>query len=110
MKWEPKVGMICQAKHEDIMNGEWITVEILKQSPHYDRAFACFVMSDKLDRNLYWFDTFRPIPKEPSMKEIMLDKWKHRGLDFAYDGEYTKVYLGPIIDWVVENFDVKEKK
>lgn len=52
----------------------------------------------------------RPIKKELTIQEKILDKWKAQGIDFAYDNEDTTFSFKVLIDFVVNNFDVKEKE
>ncbi|MNL45611.1 hypothetical protein D3C87_1682700 [compost metagenome] len=75
--------------------------------------YACFLINgieSEDEVNLYWFDTFRPIPREPTIKEIMLDKWKRQGLDCMGDDLRTPYCLESVFNFIIENFDVKEKK
>ncbi len=51
----------------------------------------------------------KPYKKEPTIQEKILEAWKAQGLDFAYDNEDTTFSFKVLVDFVVNNFDVKEK-
>ena len=52
---------------------------------------------------------FKPLPKEPTMKELVLEKWRRQGLDYAYDGVDTDVELGHAIDFLLAYYHIEEK-
>ncbi|MNL73204.1 hypothetical protein D3C87_1986380 [compost metagenome] len=54
--------------------------------------------------------SFRPIPKEPTMKEIMLDKWRRQDLGFAYDDLDEGYSLNAMFNFMLKHFDVKQKE
>lgn len=51
----------------------------------------------------------KPYKKEPTIQEKILEAWKAQGIDFAYDNEDTNFSFKVLVDFVVNNFDVKEK-
>lgn len=51
----------------------------------------------------------KPYKKEPTIQEKILEAWKAQGIDFAYDNENTQFSFKVLVDFVVNNFDVKEK-
>lgn len=104
----PPVGETVLAWNSDLAHGSWFTVEILKHHKN-GVAAACFIR-DCEECNLGWFSDFKPIPKEPSMKDKMLDKWRMRSLDFAHDTESSMYGLGSVFNFVLKNFNVEEKE
>lgn len=67
-----------------------------------DRTFEQYLDKDEVQ--------FRPIKKEPTTQEKVLEAWKAQGIDFAYDNEDTNFSFKVLVDFVVNNFDVKEKE
>lgn len=51
----------------------------------------------------------KPYKKEPTIQEKILEAWKAQGIDFAYDNEDTTFSFKVLVNFVVNNFDVKEK-
>lgn len=79
-----------------------------------DIIYRCFVNDSigNLSKAVLHSDEhpmFRPIKKEPTIQEKILEAWKEQGIDFAYDNEDTNFSFKVLVDFVVNNFDVKEK-
>lgn len=79
-----------------------------------DIIYRCFVNDSigNLSKAVLHSDEhpmFRPIKKEPTIQEKILEAWKAQGIDFAYDNEDTNFSFKVLVDFVVNNFDVKEK-
>lgn len=53
---------------------------------------------------------FSPVKKEPSVQEKLLEKWRMRGIDFAYDTEKSSYWLKHVFEWLDKNYELKEKE
>lgn len=97
----PPVGTICEYYADE---DEWRRCEIVA---HKDGLAVVWVNEVHI-----WTTRgalLRPIKKEPTIQEKILEAWKAQGLDFAYDNEDTNFSFRVLVDFVVNNFDVKEK-
>lgn len=65
----------------------------------------CFERLDK-----YGEPIFRPLPKQKTIQEKMLDKWQRQSLDYSHDTTSSQYTLGSVFDFVVKNFNVEDKK
>lgn len=110
----PPVGTVCEiwgtvGQELRKMQRDWTEVEIIAHTDFGGAPIA--VAKDMNCATLGWGTTgvFRPIKKEPTIQEKILEAWKAQGLDFAYDNEDTNFSFKVLVDFVVNNFDVKER-
>lgn len=59
----PPVGTVCEARNENLRDGEWFSVEILKHRVNDTGTKVAATMSLD-DRHLHWLSKFRPIRTE----------------------------------------------
>lgn len=97
----PEVGEMVEAF--DPLNEDWHVVKVLDSQEH-----GTIAVRDSKDK-LWWTYKFRLIKKEPTIQEKILEAWKAQGIDFAYDNEDTHFSFKVLVDFVVNNFDVKER-
>lgn len=110
----PPVGTICEilgTVGQELRKQPftWLEVEIIA---HTDFGGAPIAVAKDMDSaTLGWGTTnkFRPIKKEPTIQEKILDKWKAQSLEFAYDTKDSEYPVGSVIDFIVNNYNVKEK-
>lgn len=105
----PPVGVVCEAWY----CGEWRECEIIA---HFEQAagqVAAFTIEQGCSvKSLDAFckTEFRPLIKEPSIQEKLLEKWRMRGIDFAYDTEKSSYWLKHVFEWLDKNYELKEKE
>jgi len=52
---------------------------------------------------------FKPLPKEPTMEEKLLDKWKRQSLDYCYDTEDSQYSLKSVFQFLNKFYELQEK-
>lgn len=109
----PPVGTVCEilgtfGQQIRKMDTDWVECEVIAHTDFGGAPIA--VAKDMSNATLGWGTTsvFRPLPKEPTIQEKILDKWKTQALEFAYDTKDSEYPIGSVIDFIVNNYDVKE--
>lgn len=109
----PPVGSICEilgtvGQALSKQPFAWREVEIIAYTDFGGAPIG--VAKDMDNATLGWgtASVFRPLPKEPTIQEKILDKWKAQTLEFAYDTKDSGHPVGSVIDFIVSNYDVKE--
>ena len=101
--WIPSVGEECRVECENGLNHEGVLVALTKEYVILDvsgEGELAFLRS---------YTTFKPIPKQKTIQEKMLDKWQRQSLDYAHDTTSSQYTLGYVFDFVVKNFNVEDK-
>ena len=102
--WIPSVGEECRVEFENAygyegiiksITEEWVIIEVEDNGEVPFRH--CYV-------------TFKPLPKQKTIQEKMLDKWVAQGIDFVCDTTSSQYTLGSVFDFVVKNFKVEDKE
>ena len=101
--WTPSVGEECRVECENGLNHDGVLVALTKEYVILDvsgEGELAFLRS---------YTTFKPIPKEKTIQEKMLDKWQRQSLDYAHDTTSSQYTLGYVFDFIVKNFNVEDK-
>lgn len=102
--WIPAVGEECRIEFENAygyegivksITEEWVILEV------EDNGEVPFVLDTIM---------FKPIPKQKTIQEKMLDKWQRQSMDYAHDSTCSRYTLGYVFDFVVKNFKVEDKE
>ena len=102
--WIPSVGEECRVEFENAygyegivksITEEWVILEV------EDSGEIPFMLRSV---------TLKPLPKQKTIQEEMLDKWKLQSLDYSHDTTSSQYALGSVFDFVVKNFKVEDKE
>ena len=110
-KGVPPVGTICESAGTFQGNNEWEWGEceikyvsenvVVWKWNHQPSGQECTAYTHAA--------RFRPLKKELTIEEKMLDAWKRQSLDFQIDNLETEAKIGDVFKVIVNNFDIKEK-
>ncbi len=102
----PSVGEECRVEFENAyaygyegivksITEEWVILEV------EDNGEVPFTLCSV---------TLKPLPKQKTIQEEMIDKWKLQSLDYSHDTTSSQYTLGYVFDFVVKNFKAEDKE
>ena len=114
----PEVGEICEFLIYDVGEKEYGYNQCKVLAYDEDNSVVFRITSGehlgKLESKYAgWYDEnlpmFRPLVKEPSVQEKLLEAWKRRSLDFCEDDMRTMYALEAVFNFIEKNYELKEK-
>lgn len=103
--WIPSVGEECRAEFKNGFSHEGVVKSITNEWVILD-----FGENGEIPFGYSYVTlTFKPIPKQKTIQEKMIDKWQRQSLDYAHDTTSSQYTLGYVFDFVVKNFNVEDK-
>lgn len=101
--WIPSVGEECCVEFENGLTYDGVIVALTKE-------YVILDVSGEEVPFVRGYTTLKPIPKEKTIQEKMLDKWQRQSLDYAHDTTSSQYTLGSVFNFVVKNFNVEDKE
>ncbi len=74
-----------------------------------DEMVFRWLHSGKVESNSKEYCAFKPLPKEPTIEEKMMEAWKRQSLDYCIDNWKTVTTLEEVFGFITKHYNLQEK-